>query len=192
MKKLALLAALTLMGMSANCFAAAEATVTLNNFDSNIPVLYVASAGGTAVAAPGSANINVQLMGGPSATQLQPVVPSGGGSAVIPVAGTAAGGVAGFFDGGVGVVPGVAANATATFQLWAFVGSTPSGQYASATWTQATGSWDPTVVPPAPATGPTLAIPSGGVTVGGATIPEPSTIALGLLGLGALLIRRRS
>lgn len=192
MKKLALLAAtITLMGISANCFAAAEATVLLNNFDSGNTILFLATgstgAGKDATAANG---VSVQLMGGPSATQLQPVVPTTGGSAVIPVAGAAAGGAAGYFDGGVGVVPGVAPLATATFQLWAFTGSTPSATYASATWTQPTGSWDPAAQPPAPPGGPSLQNPKG-LTVGGTVIPEPSTIALGVLGLGALLIRRR-
>lgn len=192
MKKLALLAAtITLMGISANCFAAAEATVLLNNFDSNNAIMFVSSAGGAAVAAPGSANISVQLLGGAAAGSLAPVIPTGGGNGIIPVAGAAAGGLAGFFDGGVGVVPGVAPNATATFQLVAFTGTDPSKGVKSATWTQPTGSWDPGAVPPAPPAGPSLQNPAG-LTVGGAPpIPEPSTIALGLLGLGALLIRRR-
>jgi len=186
MKKLALLAALTLMGLSARCFAAAEATVLLNNFDSNNAILFMS--GGSAVPGPLTANINVQLLGGPSATQLQPVIPTGGGNGVIPLSA-----LAGFFDGGVGVVPGVAASATATFELKAFVGTDPTVASAvtSASWTQATGSWDPAAVPPSPPGGPSLQNPAG-LTVGGAPpVPEPSTIALGLLGLGALLIRRR-
>jgi len=187
MKKLALLAAITLMGV--RCFAAAEATVPLNNFDANNAIMYMATPTSTSVPAPLTLNINVELLGGPSATQLQPVTPTGGGSAVIPIAASQ---VPGFFDGGVGVVPGVAGGATATFQLLAFVGTDPTVASAvkSATWTQATGSWDPTVVPPPPPpTTPQLNVPAG-ITVG-AAVPEPSTIALGLLGLGALLIRRR-
>ncbi len=192
MKKLALLAAtITLMGTAASCFAAVNATVLLNNFDANNAIMYLATGSSSAVAAPGSANVNVQLLGGPSATQLLPVIPTTGGNGVIPVAGAAAGGLAGFFDGGVGVVPGVAANATATFQLIAFVGTDPSGVDKSLfkTWTQATGSWDDAAQPPAPPSGPSLQVPAG--ITAGAVIPEPSTIALGLLGLGALLIRRR-
>lgn len=175
------------MGVSA-AFAQ-QATVTLNNYDSNVQIMYVASAGTAAVPAPLTANINVQLMGGPSATQLQPVTLAGTTTSLIPVSGAA-----GYFDGGVGVVPGVTAGATATFELWAFVGNDPNAATAqlgkSAQWTQATGSWPGAPTPP---TGPTLNIPASGVTVGGAgpAVPEPSTIALGLLGLGALLIRRR-
>jgi len=175
------------MGVSATCFSQV-ATVNLNNFDSNNSIMYMASAGSPAVAGPLNLNINVELLGGPSATQLQPVVPSSGGSAVIPLSA-----VAGFFDGGVGVVPGVTAGATATFQLLAFIGTDPSaatGAGVSATWTEATGSWNNAAVPPAPASGPVLNNPAG-ITVGGAAVPEPSTISLGLLGLGALLIRRR-
>jgi len=184
MKKLALLAAMTLMGMSASCWAAVNATVLLNNFDSNNPIMYIAPGGSApGVAGPLSANINVQLLGGPSAGQLQPVVIAGSTTSVIPLSA-----VDGFFDGGVGVVPGVTAGATATFQLLAFVGTDPSKATGNfATWTQATGKWDDT--PPAvPPSGPSLQVPAG-VTVG--AVPEPSTIALGLLGLGALLIRRR-
>jgi len=184
MKKLALLAAMTLMGMSASCWAAVNATVLLNNFDSNNPILYSAS-GGPGVPGPLSQNINVQLLGGPAAGQLQPVVIAGSTTSIIPLSA-----VDGFFDGGVGVVPGVTAGATASFQLLAFVGTDPTkGAAQSAVWTQATGKWDDT--PPAtPPTGPALNLPAG-ITVGAGAIPEPSTIALGLLGLGALLIRRR-
>jgi hypothetical protein len=184
MKKLALLAAITLMGMSASCWAAVNATVSLNNFDSNVPVMYMATPTSTAVAGPLTANINVQLLGGPSAAQLQPVVIAGTTTSVIPLSA-----VDGFFDGGVGVVPGVTAGATATFELTAFTGTTPSSTFASAQWTQATGKWDDTPPASPPSNVPTLQIPASGVTVG--AVPEPSTIALGLLGLGALLIRRR-
>jgi len=182
MKKLALLAAITLMGMSASCWAAVNATVLLNNYDSNIPILYMATPTSTAVPAPVSANVNIQLLGGPDAAHLLPVVVAGGTTSIIPVDGV------GFFDGGVGVVPGVTAGATATLQLTAFVGNNPSAAF-QATWTQATGKWDDTPPASPPSGVPTLAVPAGGITVG--AVPEPSTIALGLLGLGALLIRRR-
>jgi len=181
MKKLALLAAITLMGMSASCWAAVNATVLLNNYDSNIPVLYMATPTSTAV--PAGANVSVTLMGGPSAGQLQPVVVAGTTKSVIALDG------AGFFDGGVGSVPGVTAGGTATFRLDAFLTSSPGSVFSSATWTQATGKWDDTPPASPPSGVPTLAVPAGGVTVG--AVPEPSTIALGLLGLGALLIRRR-
>lgn len=189
MKKLAILAALTLMGTAATSFAQ-QATVTLNNYDSNIPIMFMGSSG-TAAAATGANNVFVQLLGGPSASQLQPVTIAGQTGSVIAVGGGSD--VAGFFDAGFGVVPGVAANATATFVLTAFVGNDPSAATAqlvqTAAWTQATGSWAGV---PSPPSGPALAIPAGtSLTVGGAPIPEPSTIALGLLGLGALLIRRR-
>jgi len=186
MKKLALIAALTLMGTAATF--AQSATVTLNNYDSNIPVLFVGSGGGAGAPATAANNVYVQLLGGPSATQLQPVTIAGLTTSVIAVG--QGSDLAGFFDGGVGVVPGVIAGAQASFVLTAFVGNNPAIATVSrsAAWTQATGTWAGV---PATPTGPTLAVPAGGVSVGGAPVPEPSTIALGLLGLGALLIRRR-
>ncbi len=96
--------------------------------------------------------------------------------------------IPGFFDGGVGVVPGVTAGATATFQLTGFVGTNPlrPAPFETATWTQATGTWDDTAIPPQPPTGPVLQVPPLSVRA-----PEPTTIALGMLGLGAMFLSWR-
>lgn len=96
----------------------------------------------------------------------------------------------GHFDGGIGVVPGLAAGASGTFRLVATKGDATGEN----TFTMATGSWDKNAVPPAAPTGPDLVL-SASITAKsgpGPVIPEPSTVALGLLGAFALLLRRRS
>jgi hypothetical protein len=182
MKKLALLAALALMGSAA--FAAAPvATVSLNNFDPDRPIFYLAA--GTS--APFNKGINVQVWGGPVGGTLA-ALKTPTGADTFPILD----GAAGYFDAGsVGIVPGVAAGADAEFQLVAFEGATfgaAQNVLQSSKWTQATKSED--VEPPALPVGTPLQISTATPLVIG-PIPEPSTIALGLLGAAALLIRRR-
>jgi len=96
----------------------------------------------------------------------------------------------GFFDNQTVVIPGVAAGADASFTVRAWTGTASFGDAlvkGSTTFTQKTGSWNDAATPPAPLTGPDLAMPSFTVTA----VPEPSTIVLGALGAAALLIRRR-
>jgi hypothetical protein len=93
----------------------------------------------------------------------------------------------GYFDAGVVQLGTLAGNANLSFRVDVWTGSRTApvliGQ--SLPWTQQAGTYTPTE-PPTPPTGPSAAIPNN-ITL----VPEPSTIALGLLGLGALLIRRR-
>jgi hypothetical protein len=186
MKKLAILAALTLMSLSATCLAQ-KATVALNNFDSNMPILI----GGNP--AKNADNVYVQLLGGTAGSVPTTPVVSTTGQTVFQVDLNAA---PGFFDAGIGVVPGLAANAQGSFILQAWQGTAGNpGSFGGAanrgsvSWSQATGSWSDNLVPPPPPSGASLNIPSS-ITVGPA-VPEPSTLALGLLGAAALLIRRR-
>jgi len=190
MKKLAILAALTMLSFSVK---ADKATVNLNNFDANggngVPIYLVTS--GTL--AP-TAGVFVQILGGPSGGE-QSAVQDKTGAAIAPWAMGTGGAGAGFFDNGVGIVPGVADGAQANITLQVWQGTAAGGfgaatTKASATWTQATGSWTSTQVPPAPFPNVALAIPGTSLTMTG-VVPEPSTIALGLLGGLALLIRRR-
>jgi len=174
------------MGTAAECMAAA--VVNLNNYDSNIPVMYQASAGAAIVTAPDT-GVYVQLLGGAVGGALAPVTIGATTDSIIT--GFDGGG---FFDKGSGVIPGLADKAQADFQLLAWSGATTFAAapltFTSEKWTQATGASNPAAQPPQPADNVALNIPTSGILVGPA-IPEPSTIALGLLGAAALLIRRR-
>jgi len=185
MKKLAILAALGIMAVSASCWAAAQATVSANNYDADKAVFYLTA--GTPVAI--NAGCMVEILGGAAGS---------GGTTLATVAGTTQtdipiNQVAGYFDAGTVTIPGVTPSSNADITLRAFIGSSwDTATYrGSVTWTgQATGSWDPSAVPPSPPTGPSMAIPSS-IILTAVAVPEPSTIALGLLGAAALLIRRR-
>lgn len=184
MKKTVLLSAIAMIGISAQCLAQ-KATVLLNNYDANYAILYQFNWFAPREAAPLNRNVNVQILGGPSAQQLEPVTIAGTTTSLIPISL-----IPGFFDAGVGVVPGVTAGSTATFKLLVFLGSYHPPGANTFTWTQTTGSWDDTAIPPQPPTGPPLQIPPGVIVVVD-TVPEASTVALGLVGLGALFLYRR-
>jgi len=183
MKKLAVLAALTLMSLSATCFAQ-KAVVNLNNWDVDKAIQGI-PAGQTAY---------VQLLGGASASALAPVVSTASGQSVFQVDPD------GHFDAGVGIVPGLTATGPASYNLQSWVGAAGS-TYATATLKGETGvfsgtanAWNDTVTPLPLPIGSTLTLPATAITLSSGTgpvIPEPSTIALGLIGAGALLIRRR-
>lgn len=171
-KTLALAAALTVL-WTASSWAAA--TISLNNYDSNNPIFY----GQTGTLAPATGTF-VELI----STQ-GPVLDTATQSSIIPMSED------GFFFGGVGVVPTLADSATTDFTLRAWRGAATydaATERGEVTWNQATGSWNPNAVPPAPAAGPALQNPAGLVIT---VIPEPSTIALGLIGGAALLFFRR-
>lgn len=165
MKKLALLAAMSMVSVS----AMADATVAVENYSADKAIFQLTA--GTAIAS----DVFVELLGD--------------GKVVSTF--TALKADAGYFDNSVGVVPGAADNSTVAFTLraWTAGAAYPgTGLAGEVSWSQATGSWNPAAVPPAPATGPALALPSS-VILG--PIPEPSTVALGVLGAAALLLRRR-
>lgn len=169
MKKLALLAALSVVSVS----VMADATINIENYTANTPIFEL-----TAGTAP-TADVFCELLGGGKVVSAFKV-----GKAD-----------AGFFDNGVAVVPGAADNSTVafTFRAWTAGAAYPgTGLSAEASWSQATGSWNPAAVPPAPAMGPSGNFPSLILKAGtGPVIPEPSTIALGMIGAAALLLRRR-
>jgi len=175
-KTLAAIATLTVLGGAASCFGAA--TVTLNNYDGGFAVMY------NGAEAPGTTMY--QLLGGAVGGTLAPVTIAGTTTDIFPSDSP------GFFDKGTGVIPGLADRANADFVLRAWTGAatwdaaTIRGE--SAKWTQATGAWDNSSSPPPVPSGPVLALP-GSFEI--KSVPEPSTIALGVLGAAALLIRRR-
>jgi len=178
-KLLAVLAVLAVVSVSSKTYAA-DGTVNLTNYDSNNPIMYQATPSSAVVNLPIAGSF-VQVLGGATAGSLQ-VLSSSTGQSMFTLA------EAGFFDGGFGVVPGVAENGTAQFQVRAwrdaatFDAAIEKG--ASATYAQPTGTNPPLPNLPSPAAS---VMPSFTVT----GIPEPSTVILGLLGATVLLFRRR-
>lgn len=179
MKKLAVLAALTLMSLPV---LADVGVVNLNNWDNDFPILGI-PAGQTAF---------VQLLGGKPGSTLAPVVSTGDKTTSIFQVDPD-----GHFDAGVGIVPGLTGAGPADFQLNAWTGAAGS-TYDTATlkgtskFSGQANAWNDAAVPAVPAVGAPLALSAASsVTLGGGTIPEPSTIALGILGAGALLMIRR-
>jgi len=176
-KVLSVLAALAVIG-SASCFGAAA--VTLSNYDSQNPIYYT----GTTLA---GAGCYIQIYGGKDAASAVALVSTGGGNGVFSFADDP-----GFFDGGIGNVPGVDDKAQATLiahiwkgdgtpGAWSSLGPDASNTY---TWTQATGANTPPNLPAAAS----LLNPAGMTIV---TVPEPTTLALGLIGAAGLLFFRR-
>jgi hypothetical protein len=175
-KVLSVLAALAVIG-SASCFGAAA--VSLNNYDANHPIYLT----GTTLAGTGC---YIQIYGGADAASAVALTSTGGGNGVFSLADDP-----GFFDGGIGNIPGLADGAQATLVAHVWQGDGTPGAWANAgqnanvaTWTQATGANTPPNLP-APAA---LAIPAG-VTI--VAVPEPTTLALGLIGAAGLLFFRR-
>jgi len=168
---LAIMAALAVTGVALKCYAA-DGAVWLNNYDANNPIYYL----NTSTKA-SAADTWVQIFGGTQSL--------------------ATGGLSedGFFDFQYGVITGAdpANDVTIKVQAWkGAAGSTYANatQSAEASWTQKPGS-----VPPLPAApNPTvLQFPNNFVIKDvNPNVPEPSTIALALLGGAALLLRRRN
>jgi len=183
-KSIAILASLVMLGCTASSMAATAAVVNLSNYDADKPIQ--GPGGATTV----DANTYVELLA------------SVDGSTWVPVqigldatkTSWKVDDSSGYFDQGVGIIPGAAANATVSFQLHAWVcgssytdpNNTLVGEIGP--WSQATGSWVTDQQPAATPNSVALNIP-GSIQLH--SVPEPSTIALGLLGACALLIRRR-
>jgi len=159
------------MAMAAKTYAVG--TLWLENYAADKPVFKVTA--GTKLAEPAF----VSLWAGESAATLTQVftTASAYGFQDDP----------GYFDAGVVTLGTLAGGANLSFRVDVWTGSRTApvliGQ--SAVWSQQAGSYTPTD-PPTPPGGPAANVPNN-ITL----VPEPSTIALGLLGLGALLIRRR-
>lgn len=164
---------------------AQEGGIRLGNFFGGVagnPVFYLSDGNNAPV------GTFVQVLGGPEGGDLTPL--SIGGSDVfeigqgLPAAlGDAR---AGFFVLGPAVIPGVAPDETAEFQMRAWRGAadfaSASEQGVSSTWTQVAGS-----IPEPPQT-PDVPNMSGPAFV---VVPEPTTYLLGLLGGAALFLFRR-
>ncbi len=160
--------------------AASGAAIFLNNTDAN-HLSYYGTTGNPAA----GADFYVKILGGPDASNLHPVTTVGVGLPAIFSSGTGPNGPV--FDAGFGIVPGIDSNAVGTFQVLAWKGAptfdSASQRMASAVFTQATGaSFPPDLPAPAMLDFPAnLVIPA---------VPEPSTMALCLLGFAGLFATR--
>jgi hypothetical protein len=161
-KVLSIMAALAVTGFAVNCLG--DAAVMLNNYDLNRPIYYQAA--GTLA---------------PVGTMIQ--VFGGATDASTPLGAEFGLTEPGFFDNGFGTVTGVADNENVALKLVAKYLDTS----ATAAWSQKAGANPPAPTLPTPAA---LELPAD-ITMT-AEIPEPSTIALALLGGSLLFLRRRS
>ncbi len=155
------------------------ATVMLNNYDANVPIKLI-------WCQEPPTNLWYEVLGGPVGGELLPILPLGTTNSAISSLATAS--LPGFFDGGMGVVAGVADGAQADFLVRAWAGA-PGSPYeaaevkgVTARWTQETGSWNPQAEPPQPPEGPGLRIP-GPITVPG---PCYCRLVARVSGLGSL------
>ncbi len=153
----------------------AVATIRLNNTDMDfriVPFDYQIDPN----------RIYAELLSSINGSGWQPVHVAGGTESVFKVSEN------GYFDAGVGVIPNAPDDAQVAFELRAWFGGN-SFENAIAwnqeTWTQIAGSWDPGSG--LPATGPVLLIPYT-LVIG---VPEPSTLALTIVGGGVLVGFRR-
>lgn len=144
-----------------------------------------ASAGGALCA--GSA-YSLQLYAGKDASSLAPVG---------AVAHFLSGGGAGFFSAGTVILSGLGLNPgdVATVQVWAWGGASANYDAAAGVNAPVGKSNIITVTTGGAGSPPSLPADLKGLlafSLNTTTIPEPTTIALGLLGVGALMLRRRS
>ncbi len=164
----------------------AEGAIFLSNFGngSTIADTPIKLANGTTDAP----SFFVQIWGGTSAGNLAPIAAvSGGATTFSQNAGN------GFFDFGTGVIPGLADGGTGFFEVRAWSGGgsfdTAAFRGTSGVFSQATGT-GPQVGPPASPGNPAiLNIPGNSIVL--AAVPEPTTIALAVMGGLGLLARRR-
>ena len=177
------------MGRAFLCFwftlcavqAMGDATIRLNNKDAQMPI-FLRHVGTLATPAD---QIYIQVLAGPAGGTLIAVTPIGATTSVIELS------EPGYFDAGVGIIPGIGDGKVVDcrIQLWQPLPDwTGLPRYEAGTsqwitkWTQRSGSWDPQsgLAP----TGPVLAIPLSPIV---GAVPEPSTVALGILGGAALI-----
>ncbi|MBM3838032.1 MAG: PEP-CTERM sorting domain-containing protein [Verrucomicrobia bacterium] len=134
---------------------------------------------------PGGAGVSgaaftADLIAGPAGTALAKLVPVAGSTTTFRT-----GAAAGYVNSTTVTIPGIAAGGQATIAVRAYNGSTYAGSSLFGTSAPITiGTGNPTTSPPGT---PTDMVGLTGFTL----VPEPSTIALAILGIAGLLIRRR-
>ena len=155
-----------------------QGTVVFNNRNTaagiDAKVLLPTGAGVT------GAEFKADLIAGPAGTAVTALVPVPGSETTFRT-----GAAAGYVNSITATIPGIAAGGQATIAMRAYNGSTYAGSSLYGTSAPITiGTGNPTTAPPGT---PTDMVG----LVGFSLVPEPSTIALALLGIAGLLIRRR-
>jgi len=172
--------------------ARGQGTVFLNNYDVGHGIFIGSLSSGFF---PAPAGTLVQVLGGVNISSLSPIATTSPGNATVFTIQAAevnalGPGTGSFFDVGYGFVIGVAPGASGAFQVIAWQSGYASYAAAQAAgawtevsqiWTQGTGTHPPLPALPTPTVLQVPAFPT----------PEPSTIALSLLGAAALFLRRR-
>ena len=167
-----------------------KATINLNNIEADEPIVYQNQfTGQPPIPAPVPVNQNfyVRLYGGTVGGSLTPIFNLNGESVF------AIDQRPGYFDGGIGIVPGIEPGGVAAFELVAWQGDKDADlendriPKAVVSWTQTTGVWNDQLVPQPQPVGEVLRV-SGPVIFRG--IPEPSVLALLPLGLAMLMVSR--
>jgi len=173
--KLLMLCGMSMFAFTADGFCGLEATVRLNNSDAQKPIYWWH---GDILELASGPDFYVEIWGAGAGGFRSRIAAVGTGQTVFQL------NQSGYFDGGVGVIPGAVAGATIDLQIRAWKGALSYEQSRfterglSDLWTQVSGAWDPTWG--IAATGPVLMVPSN-VRIGEA-IPEPSTLTLGIIG----------
>jgi hypothetical protein len=190
MKKVILLLASVLVGLSAY----AQGTLDFNNKNNNTtpPINAPVSLAGGALLS--GTDYFVQMFAGPAGTAASALAAQG-----IPI-NFRTGAAAGYFSGGSVAITGVDFGATATVQIRAWAAASgatyaaavaANGIYGSSTaFNVATPAYPDRTAPP-PLPGSLIGLTSFSISSGTPIVPEPTTIALGLLGAALLFIRRR-
>jgi len=184
MKKLIIAAAALMVSLAAY----GQGQVTVNNkIAPDIDARLTASGDAAGTSSIGKPDWTVSLFGGPVGTAVTALKPledpnAAAGTALAPVAmrGAAGTAAAGYFNAGSPVVPGVAAGGNAIVQLRV---NGPNGFTQSFDPVTVNGLGGGTITPP------NLGLGTTPLTI--SLVPEPTTLALGALGLGSLLVLRR-
>jgi hypothetical protein len=158
----------------------ASATLELNNKDVSVPIL-----GYSSPLAVGTIYVTI-LAGVGDGQTIIPVEQMGTGKTIFEVDQN------GYFDGGVGVIPGITKGGDEVWlKLIAWYSATGEGAYygadvrgTTAVWSQSSGSWDASLG--TPATGAILNLPAS-PAFQVYTTPEPKTVTLSIIGGVALL-----
>jgi hypothetical protein len=174
MKKLIIAAAALMVSLAVY----GQGQVSINNrVGSEVNARLVAPGDAPGSSSIGSPDWTVNLLGGPVGGTLSPLDPAS--TTLRGAAGTSA---AGFFTGVTATVPGVAVGGNADILLRV---NGPGGVSVDF------GPFTVNGLGGVPATGAPIVPPNAPLGTANLVVPEPTTLALGALGLGALLFIRR-